>query len=188
MNIPTQKQHPYPLIRTGGLFLVLIGAGMVAGSLVGGREPVYRPIFFAATALGFTALFALAKRLAYGSPTRNQIIALVAAIALEVALLSALSFLLPKTTARNYWLWTLLVVGIHFLPMGYTFGPKVALLGSACIVNASVGLRVDLPFLVFGILDGLLKMGFGLAMFRTQPISVHENGKHGRKDSISSPP
>jgi FtsH-binding integral membrane protein len=171
-----QRQHPYPLVRSGGLFLLLIGAGIVAGALVGGREPVHRPIFFAATVVGFTALFAFAKRLSYGPPTRKQIVALVVAIALEVILLTTLSVFLPKTTARDYWLWTLLVVGIHFLPMGYAFGPTIAALGGACIINAIIGLASDIPFVVFGMMDGLLKMGFGFAMFRALP-SERTNGQ-----------
>lgn len=171
------SRHPYPLVRSAGLFLLVIGAGLLAGLYVGGREPIHRPTFFVATALGFTALFAFADRLSFGPPRRKQLLALAGAIALEIALLTALSLFMPRTSARDYWLWTLFIVGVHFLPMAYTFGPAMVALGSACMVVAFLGLASAIPFSVAGSIDGLLKMVFGAAMLSTRPTEHRSSGR-----------
>ena len=58
---------------------------------------------------------------------------LVAAIVLEVCCLGTLSLVLVDASPRDYWLWTLLVVGILFVPMAVAFGPRMALLAALCV-------------------------------------------------------
>ncbi|HZF28398.1 MAG TPA: DUF6609 family protein [Gammaproteobacteria bacterium] len=49
-----------------------------------------------------------------------------------------------------------------FLPMAISFGPRFAVLGLACILNAALGLlAASIPYEVFGLVDGALKLGFG---------------------------
>jgi hypothetical protein len=170
---PTQLPvHPYPLVRTAGPFLLLIGLGIFLATLLGSGLPL-RPVFYVGAGLGVTALFALAPRLSFGAPTRGQLWALGASIALEVALFVVLANLEQTYGLRgaSFWLWTLVIVGVHFLPQAITFGPLMALLGLLCVLNAAAGLWWgQVPFTVSGIVDGLLKMGFGLVMLRAQPV------------------
>ena len=164
------RAHPFPMIRGGGLFVLCVGLGITLGTLLGGGEPVRRPLFYLGIAAGVAALSALGGRLAYGAPTRGQVAALVGAIALEVLLFAALSLLPGGRDARTDWLLALLIVGVHFLPMAFAFGPPMALLGGLCIANAAAGLRLGaVPFALFGVMDGLLKIAIGLAMARARP-------------------
>jgi hypothetical protein len=54
--------------------------------------------------------------------------------------------------------------------MAVTFGPRMLLLGGACIATALVGLSVpSIPYEVFGIIDGTLKVGVGAWLLATKP-------------------
>ena len=56
----------------------------------------------------------------------------------------------------------LLIVGIHFLPMGLAFGWETSILGGLCITNAGLGLALPtLSFPILVALDGALKITFG---------------------------
>jgi len=153
----------FPMARSGGLFLVLIGAGLVSAIAFSGEALVNYTVFFAGVGAATVSLF-VSGRLSAGTPSRIQITALVFAIGLEIILFAVLGRTLPRGTAESVrWLWISVVVGIHFLPMALSFGPRMLLLGAACIVNAVLGLLLpQLPYEIFGLFDGCLKFGFGL--------------------------
>ena len=78
--------------------------------------------------------------LSLGQPTRLQIGAISFAVTLEVGLFVAQGDLLPHGTPEaTRWIWVLMIVGIHFLPMVRFFGPRVLALGLFCLANAAVG-------------------------------------------------
>ena len=55
-------------------------------------------------------------------------------------------------------------------PMAVTFGPRILLLGGACIATALVGLSLpSVPYEVFGIVDGALKVAVGAWLLSTKP-------------------
>lgn len=156
------RRGRYPLRPAGGAFLVCVGLGLIGAIAFSGPALVSYNVFYAGAAAGVIAL-CFARRLSTGSPTRLQIAALAVAVLLEVVLLVAQGRLLPRGTAENVrWLWVLAIVGVHFLPMAISFGPRFALLGVACILNAALGLLAPrVPFDVSGLVDGALKVGFG---------------------------
>jgi uncharacterized protein DUF6609 len=163
----------YPMARRGGLFLVLIGAGLIAAIALGRETLVSYPVFFAGLGLAVLSLF-VSGRLSDGRPTRTQLLALTAALVLEAVLFALLPRVLPPgTTERVRWLWVLMIVGAHFLPMAVSFGPLFLLLGGACISNAALGLLLpDVPFGLFGVIDGALKVYVGVGSLRARPASV----------------
>jgi hypothetical protein len=169
--------HPtlptYPMARGGGMFLVLIGAGLIAAIAISGDALVNNRVFFVGIGAATISLF-FAGHWSKESPSRLQIAALMFAIALQVVLLAVMGRTLPRGTAEHVrWLWVSMIVGIHFLPMALSFGPRMLLLGTACIANAVLGLLLqDLPYEIFGVLDGCLKVGFGLWLFAPQPPST----------------
>jgi hypothetical protein len=156
----------YPMVRGGGLFLMLIGAGLICAIAFSGDALVDYTIFFVGVGVATISLFAV-RRLSQGSPTRLQIGALISAIALEIILFAIMGRTLPPGTAEHVrWLWVSMIVGIHFLPMALCFGPRMLLLGGACIANAIMGLLIpQMPYEIFGLLDGFLKLGFGVWLF-----------------------
>lgn len=140
MSDPHATEVAYPMVRGGGLFLMLIGAGLVSAIAFSGDALVDYTIFFVGVGVATISLFA-ARRLSPGSPTRLQIAALISAIALEIILFAVMGRTLPPGTAEHVrWLWVSMIVGIHFLPMALCFGSRMLLLGGACIANAIMGL------------------------------------------------
>jgi hypothetical protein len=163
----------YPMARRGGLFLVLIGGGLIAAIALSGDALVSYPVFYAGSGLAVLSLL-LSGRLSDGRPTRAQLIALAAAIGLEVLLFALLPRMLPPlTTEPVRWLWVLMIVGVHFLPIAVSFGPLFLLLGGACISNAALGLLLpDVPFELFGLVDGALKVFVGVGSLRGRSAST----------------
>lgn len=156
-------RYRYPMLRAGGAFLVFVGLGLIGAIAFSSAALVNYNVFYAGAALGVISL-TFSRRLSTGRPTRMQIGALVGAIVLEVALLAAMGRVLPPGTDESVrWLWVSAIVGIHFLPMSICFGPRFLVLGVACIVNAGLGLLMpELPYELFGLLDGVLKVSFGV--------------------------
>lgn len=154
-SVNKYKSHPYPLVRSGGLFLVLIGAGIIIDVVLNGA-------FIVGTALAMISLM-FAKVLSFGKPTRIQVVALVFAIVLEIVLFIILANVLPEDIAFPVRLmWILIIVGMHFLPMAVCFGPRFAIAGILCIINGFVGLMVsEVSSDLFLLVDGVLKFGFG---------------------------
>ncbi|HEX7237719.1 MAG TPA: DUF6609 family protein [Gammaproteobacteria bacterium] len=168
-----EQELRYPIARSGGLFLLIIGAGLLAAIAASGDAPVNRGVFYAALGAALVSL-CFARRVSLGRPTPLQIGALVFAVALQGALIVLKSRLLPHTTPEHVrWLWVAAIVGIHFLPMAVTFGPRMLLLGSACIATALAGLSMpSIPYEVFGIVDGALKVAVGAWLLATKPTAV----------------
>lgn len=60
-----------------------------------------------------------------------------------------------------------MIVGVHFLPMAISFGPEFGIAGILCMVNALAGLILSgLPSELFLLVDGALKIGFGMWLFK----------------------
>ena len=173
MTALAQQPLRYPIVRSGGLFLLIIGAGLLAAIAASGDALVNYGVFYAALAAALLSLF-FAGRLSSGDPTPLQIGALVFAVALQGALIVVQGRFLPPTTPEHVrWLWVSLIVGVHFLPMAIAFGPRMLLLGGACIATALVGLSMpSVPYEVFGIVDGALKIAVGAWLFATKPAVV----------------
>jgi hypothetical protein len=162
------KTEQYPLRRAGGLFLAFMGSGIVLGVAFRGRDPINVPVLLAGATIAMLSL-GFARRGAAARPSRTQVAALLGAIALEFGLFVLLGLLVPVTPQsdpRLWWLSALTIVGVHFLPMGLTFGPEAAALGALCLINAGAGLVFpDLPFTGTALLDGALKVAFGAWLF-----------------------
>ena len=174
-GVPTTRAR-YPMARRGGLFLVLIGAGLIAAIALSGDALVSYRVFFAGLGVAIASLLVSGRR-SDGRPTRAQVLALAAAIALEAVLFALLARLLPPGTSEPVrWLWVLLIVGVHFLPMAVSFGPLFLLLGGACISNAALGLLLpEVPFELFGLVDGALKLVVGVGALRARRASTAQS-------------
>jgi hypothetical protein len=139
-----------------------MGLALLAGIAFSGRALVSYPIFFAGLAVATLSL-AFAKRLSFGPPLRLQIAALAFALGVEGALIAVMGrFLPPGSAERLRWLWVLMIVGVHFIPMAVSFGPRMLVLGAGCICNAAAALILTVPFGLSGAVDGALKLGVGV--------------------------
>jgi hypothetical protein len=154
-----------PLIRSGGVFLILVGAAIAAGALWYKRRYV---ILALGAVVGSVALAVLAAPLSspYGPPSLLQLSALSLAVLFEAA---ALFILVPRAARRGERALTvtiLAIVGAHFLIMTPAFGPLIFVLGAANLINALIGARlVAYPAPALWVVDGVLKAAVGVAMY-----------------------
>ena len=157
--------YPYPLIRGGGLFLIIIGAIIIAGALL----PRTRNILVA-TGLAFasivTAIAAPSLAHPLGVPSWQQILVLAGSVLLEIILIQVVVRRVYHLGERTIILSVLLVVGLHFLPMAVAFGPIIGILGILTILNAGAGLwlKPNMSLSIVWLLDGLLKFACGILM------------------------
>jgi hypothetical protein len=95
---------------------------------------------------------------------------LIGAIVLEMILATLVAYLFHFHQSRSFWLWILLVVGVHFLIIAMAQGKLLVLLGVACVANAILGLWLpQIPLVIFWFIDGLMKIIVGSWMLSTQP-------------------
>ncbi len=163
--VATTIAHAYPMIRAGGLFILLMGCGVALGSVI----PTWRRLLLAAGAvIASLALIAWAPRLSapLGRPTPFQIEALVGAIIFEIVAIRVVVAAYRNDGERSLLLGILFAVGLNFLPMGFAFGPVCAALGVASSTSAATGLWVArwLPLNGLWAADGFMKIVFGAAM------------------------
>lgn len=156
----------YPLMRGGGLFLMAVGLGILVGASGGRRWFV--PALIAGAALGVVAMAVggITKWIFAGLPHPSwwHWAVLGAAFLLEGFLVSQVVERLQFGT-REFWLWMLLIVGVHFLVLIFSHGPICGLLGLACIVNAAIGLSTPgLSVRTLWGFDGVLKVAAGAVM------------------------
>jgi hypothetical protein len=159
------EMYPYPLIRGGGIFLIIIGAMIIAGALL----PRARNILVAA-GLAFasivTAIAAPGLARPLGAPSWQQIFVLAGAVLLEMILIQVVVRYVYHLGERTIILSVLLVVGLHFLPMAVAFGPIIAILGILTILNVGAGLwlRPNMNLSILWFFDGVLKLACGIIM------------------------
>ncbi|MCC5581758.1 hypothetical protein IMZ11_39775 [Microtetraspora sp. AC03309] len=160
--------HPYPLIRGGGLFLLFVGLGFL-GSWAFNKYWIQ--FLIGGFIAGFTASGLSALLPSLGSPSFAHIAGLVGSFVIEAGLIYLVLTKNKDADERTLILSIFFVVGLHFLPMGLAHGPLITILGVLTAINALVGLRLarKAPTPVFGVVDAVLKLGFGAVMLFAYP-------------------
>ena len=158
--------HSFPMVRAGGLFILIMGIGVALGGLFPGLRKAL--LVMGGTAATMAIIFfadALTRPL--GRPTANQIWALGVAILFEMALIFAVVRRYRNSGERTFLLAILFVVGIHFIPMAFTFGPLCAVLAVSAMANAGVGLWVkrEASLKSIWMAEGVLKLAIGGLMY-----------------------
>lgn len=166
--------HPYPMIRSGGIFLIFIGIGMVIGSI---RDHMELRIVGVGVALTFGAVVynATALDLIYtlGTPTEFQNALLVIAINIAAIGIGIWSFVIHSRegVSRRFMAGLLVILNLSFLIMIPAQGWMLAVMAVVCIAwelwsLRSTEIRIHRVWLV----DGLLKIGAGLVMVIFYPV------------------
>lgn len=152
-------------MRGAGLFVLLVGLGITIGGLLGKKYVV--PMLIAGGVLAILSQIVRVKQLTgpVETPTPAQFYVLYCGIAFEAVLVGLVCYLIRDRSSRRFWLWILLVVGLHFMVLAYAQGPPLLWLGVLSIVNAVAGLRMtNISYLKFWVIDGVLKMAIGAWM------------------------
>jgi hypothetical protein len=152
----------------GGLFVGMIGVFLIVGAPLSAIRTKLTYVGFAA---GTLALF-LGGRLASGlpAPSRVQILSLVFAIVVEIALFISLMPRIRRYGERTVLVTTLAIVGVHFFLMLPAFGYWIVVLGSLCLVNAMLAWRkYSYSIGAAWFLDGVMKLAVGILLILTSP-------------------
>jgi hypothetical protein len=157
--------HQFPMERAGGLFILIMGFGVVLGAVFREKRRLFLILGAAAATI---AIVLTAARLAapFGTPSAIQFWFLFGSIGAESILIRIAVALYREGGERSLLLAILFAVGLHFLPMAVAFGPLCAALGVVLCVSSGSGLwlmqRVSLDTL--WALDGFIKVAFGAIM------------------------
>jgi hypothetical protein len=155
-----------PMTPGGGAFLICVGAALISAAFVpwtiGGQLLIAG---FIIGALAIMAVSIIGRRRGLPKPSPRDIVLVWIPVAIEAA---AFIFLVPlvQDDFRSRMIVILAIVGAHFLPMVWSFGPMIAVLGVSCLGVAATGyLAPAIPTEALIATDGALKLCFGLAMF-----------------------
>ena len=157
--------YPYPLIRSGGLFLIIIGAMIIAGVLLPRARNILVAVGLALASI-ITAIAAPSLTQPLGVPSWPQILVLAGSVLLEMILIQVVVRYVYPLGERTIILSVLFVVGLHFLPMAVAFGPIIGILGILTILNAGAGLWLspNMNLSIVWFFDGFLKLACGILM------------------------
>lgn len=165
------KTVKYPLIRVIGIWLVLIGSVITLATLVGGRFELNPFVFMGGygISLYITELNPYVKRKYTLQGELNALqkkMAKYGDISLFPLIFIMGGSFIPSGDWRMVWLGTLIATGIHFLLFIPVHGRVMLYLSVICTIWLIAGIFFkEVPFLLFGVLDGLLKIGFGVYLF-----------------------
>jgi hypothetical protein len=169
MTIPQIYSTLHPMSPLGGLFVGTIGVFLILGAWLPAMRMGLTYVGFAA---GTLALL-LGGRLAVGlpAPSHLQVVSLILAIVLEIAMFIILMPPLRLRGERAVLAGTLAIVGVHFWVMAPAFGLLIAALGTLCLLNAAIAwrkssYRIEAAWFI----DGTMKLGVGILLVATSPI------------------
>ena len=158
----------YPLVRVSGVWLLLIGTVIAVATLVGGRFELNPFVFMVGygVSLFVTEFHPYVKTRFAGPGELNSFqkkMARYGDIYLFPLMFIMGGSFIPSGDWRMVWLGTLLATGIHFLLFVPVHGKPMAHLSLLCSTIALAGMLLSaVPFLYFGLLDGAVKMAFGI--------------------------
>lgn len=121
-----------PMSASGGAFLACVGAGLIAFAF--GPADLKTNLLVGAAIIGVVALIvisALRRILQTSQPTRAEIMLVWPPVAVELGILVWMTSFSGLTfDERTAWVISLAIVGVHFLPMVWSFGPLICGSGS----------------------------------------------------------
>jgi hypothetical protein len=143
---PSTWATHFPMVRAGGLFILIVGIAILAGALFPSKRSFLLILGFIVAGV-MIVLFAARLTASFGNPAPVQLWFLFGAIAFEFVLIRFTNARYRQKGEQALLLATLFVVGLHFLPMAVAFGPVCFALGLVLCAWSGIGLRfaVDLP-------------------------------------------
>lgn len=163
--------------RCCGLWFLIVGVVIIIASIFGGEQKVNMSIF----TIGFIGGFYISiinkrvvSKLSYGGSSKfqNNVANFSIALLFPLMFLFAGSFF-PTQNWRMIWLGTFLSVGLHFFPFYFVHGKSMIAIAILCSVNAILGMLLpSVPFILFALLDGTIKISFGIyLLFFSKPTT-----------------
>ncbi|GMA07440.1 hypothetical protein GCM10025886_05910 [Tetragenococcus halophilus subsp. flandriensis] len=177
------SSYRYNTQRVSGVWFLYIGVVIIISAIFGGNS-IFNPYIFGfGFAIGYFLIFGLPfinNKLAYGKNTKFQDRMDNFTIIISLILVTLCGVLISFEDLRFLWLAVFIVMGLHFIGFYFSQGKIVLILGGLVTINGVLGLILPLvPFLIFAIIDGILKISFGIYM-----ISLRRNNFQ-RQENVS---
>lgn len=169
----------YNTQRTCGVWLVYMGTIIIISAISGGELLIQPFVLGVGGFLGYLIIFMLPflnRKLAYGKNSKFQDKMDNINIIVTIILCTLCGLFIGFENSRVVWLSILIVIGIHFFGFYFSQGKWMIVLGILTITNGSLGvIFVNIPFLAFASIDGLLKIAIGFKMlFIRRKFKNHE--------------
>ena len=172
----SMKDLVTPMTPSGGAFLAAFGAGLIAFVLTPAELRTYVLIGFVAFALVALVMVGAVARTRIGAPTARQRWLVWPPVIVEAGVFWLL-FRYSNFDVRTGWIAANAIVAVHFLPMVWSFGPVIDVLGASCLAWAMAAwLYEPIPLPLVVAADGALKLVFGLVMLAA-PFLIHHKSQ-----------
>lgn len=184
MKLGYENDKPLEFLnkRLCGLWLLCIGVTITVATGVGGIYLINPFIFGIGYFCGFAFILgnkSLRKRFSYGIFSKFQANMSKLSIVIMLFLMSLISGrYFSVHDYRMIWLGALLATAIHFIPFALVHGKSMIALSILLMIISLFGImQPQVPFLYFGIMDGVVKMIFGVALFLSKKprVGVEDN-------------
>jgi hypothetical protein len=168
--------YAYPRQKIFGFFLIAIAFTMYLTVIFPYKGMPNEELFglcYFISILGIMFNPVVRKKFSVGESNKKQ--SIMSNISLFILLIGI--FLIYKIIGVNgdyRLIWTLLfgLVGVHFLTFIPVHGEIVGILGLVLIINAAMGIIVStIPLTLIVIIDGTLKLIFGIIYIKLSPIN-----------------
>lgn len=163
-----RKPREYNTQRTVGVWLVYIGVVIILSAITGGDLFIQPFVLGIGYMIGYFLIFGLPfvnRKLSYGKNTKFQDQMDNLSIVITIILCTISGIIIGFENLRLLWLCILIIIGIHFFCFYFSQGKLMLLLGGLTAINALVGIYFwDVPFILFAVIDGAIKVFFGVIM------------------------
>ena len=167
--------------RCCGLWFLIIGIVIIIATILGGEQKI-NPVIFSVGFVGGLYISTVNKKvvskLSWGESSKFQNnIAIFSIIMLFILMFIFSGPFFPSQNWRMIWLGTFLAVGLHFFLFYFVHGISMIAIGFFCSLNAIIAILLPgIPFITFAIIDGLIKILFGVyLLFLSKPSVSQRN-------------
>ncbi len=161
-------EREYNTQRTVGLWLLYIGVIIILSAIFGGDLFIQPFIMGFGYFIGFILILGLPyvnNKLAYGKNSKFQDRMDNVSVVITIVLCTLCGLLIGNDDLRLLWLSIFIIIGIHFFCFYFSQGNLMIWLGIVTTLNSLVGIFfVSAPFLLFALIDGVIKIIFGFKM------------------------
>ncbi|MDL4842360.1 DUF6609 family protein [Aquibacillus rhizosphaerae] len=167
--------------RTCGLWLVYIGLIIIISAIIGGELLIQPFLIGFGFFIGYFVIFVFPyvnQKLSYGKNSKFQDRMDNIAVFLNIILCTLCGLVIGSGNLRLLWLCIFIAVGIHFFGFYFSQGKIMLLLAALTIFNSLLGLfLISVPFLLFAVIDGVIKIGFGIKMLMQRQVHSEKLSK-----------
>ncbi len=168
------NSYLYPRQKILGFFLIAISITVFLSILVPYQNAPNAALFGLCYSLSIGGVMfnpKVRKRFSVGESTQKQ--KFMSNLSLSILILGVIAIMnLCKGNIRLIWLLLFAMVGLHFFLFIPVHGKLIGILGLLLIINAIVGIALPaLPLTTFFIVDGFVKLIFGILYTKVSPIN-----------------